>query len=269
MIETEPKELIFREVRLNQSYTSSLCLTNNQAISIDITIRPSSNRYHVSPSRVHLNSGQSIIVTVRLHITHFPNHSAGVRGHVDSLQLSSSFFEQKVDVHFFLTAKKNVARPRSLSPVRGVQQVPGGNRIGSSEEQSSFEEKSKRVRKEECAYGWINNLNVQALQILRLKDDKIIALENELNQLQEMKLHKRDSIDTTYYEDTILELQRENASLRKQIQDRNGEIVQSNRKQQQQSHIDELENLREKTLDQAEQIEVQHSIQQCEKWWSQ
>jgi hypothetical protein len=156
-----------------------------------------------------------------------------------------------------------------LSPVRGVQQVPGGNRIGSSEEQSSFEEKSKRVRKEDCAYGWINKLNVQALQILRLKDDKIIALENELNQLQEMKLHKRDSIDTTYYEDTILELQRENASLRKQIQDRNGEMVQFNRKQQQQSHIDELENLREKTLDQAEQIEVRHSIQQCEKWWSQ
>lgn len=147
MIEVEPKELYFREVRLNQSYTSSLCLTNNQAIAIDISIRPSSNRYHVSPSRVHLNSGQSIIVTVRLHITHFPNHAGGVRGQTDTLQLSSSFFEQRVDVHFFLYARKNTPRSRSLSPIRREQRIVGNSPVSSSEEHGSFEEKSKRVRR--------------------------------------------------------------------------------------------------------------------------
>ena len=154
MLEIEPKELVFREVRLNQSYTSSLCLTNGQAISIDISIRPSSSRYHVSPSRVHLNPGQSIVITVRLHITHFPNYALGVRGQTDSIQISSTFFEQKVDVHFFLSPKKNSARPRSLSPFKrdteGKTISAGTPPQGELSDLSQYEEKSRLVSARVC-----------------------------------------------------------------------------------------------------------------------
>lgn len=157
MIDVEPKELIFREVRLNQSYTSSLCLTNSQAISIDINLRPSSNRYHVSPNRIHLEAGQSIVVSVRLHVTHFPNYALGVKGQSDSIHLSSSFFEQKVDVRFYLTPKKSgYQAARSLSPsnsrsglTRAADHSQSPNRDQPlpplEDDRQIYEDKSKRV----------------------------------------------------------------------------------------------------------------------------
>jgi hypothetical protein len=116
MLVIEPKSIVFRDVRLNQAYTTSLCISNPLAISVDFSLRPSNTRYHLSPNRVHLNPGQSIVVTVRLHIAHYPNYIKGVKGQSDSIQLSSAFFEQKIDATFFLHPRSS--NSRSPSPNR-------------------------------------------------------------------------------------------------------------------------------------------------------
>jgi hypothetical protein len=115
MLDVEPKALVFRDIRLNQSYTTSLCITNTLPTSVDFSLRCSSPRYAISPDRVHLSGGQSIVITVRLHVSSFPNYARGIKGQEDTIHIQSTFFEQKVDVTFFLH-KRDTHVSRSLSP---------------------------------------------------------------------------------------------------------------------------------------------------------
>jgi hypothetical protein len=121
MMEVEPKSLAFRDVFLNQAYTSSVCITNPLTAPVEFTLRPSSPRYTVTPNRVNLSGGQSIVVTVRLFLSHYPNFRQGVRGQDDTIHIKSSYFEQKVDVAFFLHSRDSTtaaSRSRSSSPMR-------------------------------------------------------------------------------------------------------------------------------------------------------
>ena len=156
MMEVEPKNLVYRDVRLNQSYSTSLCISNPLTASVEFTLRPSSPRYTVSPNRVNLMGGQSIVVTVRLFLTHFPNYSKGVKGQDDHIVLKSSYFEQKVDVTFFLHSRdSSSAASRSQSP----------SRVG--------EKRSKELE-------IVEELHSQ----LKLKDDKIRLLEQTVGYLE-------------------------------------------------------------------------------------
>lgn len=117
MIDIEPPALEFRDVRLNQAYSTSLCLTNPLSGAVDITLKASSPRYTVSPARLTLNPGQSVVVTVRLYVAHFPNYNKGVQGHhEDFISIKSLYFEQKVDITLFL--HKRDITSRSQSPHR-------------------------------------------------------------------------------------------------------------------------------------------------------
>ena len=113
MIDIEPPALEFRDVRLNQAYSTSLCLTNPLAGAVDITLKASSPRYTVSPAHLTLNPGQSIVVTVRLYVAHFPNYHKGVQGHEDFISIKSLYFEQKVDVTLFLHKRDITSRSQS------------------------------------------------------------------------------------------------------------------------------------------------------------
>lgn len=118
-MEFEPKALAFRDVRLNQAYTTSLCLTNTYSASVEVTLIPSSSRYTVSPSKIHLTAGQSIVVTVRLFLSHYPNFSKGSPTHEESITIKSSYFEHQVGVSFSLhsrDATTSASSSRSLSP---------------------------------------------------------------------------------------------------------------------------------------------------------
>lgn len=115
--------LIFREVFLNQAYTTSVCVTNPLTAPVEFTLRPSSPRYTVTPNRVNLSGGQSIVVTVRLFLSHYPNFRQGLRGQDDTIHIKSAYFEQKVDVSFFLHSRDSTtltSRSRSSSPMRQV-----------------------------------------------------------------------------------------------------------------------------------------------------
>lgn len=98
MLEVEPTKIVFRDLRLNQPYTTSLCLTNPLDVSVDFALRPNHSRYTVSPNSVHLRPGQSIVVSIRVYISSYPKAAKGSKGTADYLLLVSSFFQQKVEI---------------------------------------------------------------------------------------------------------------------------------------------------------------------------
>ena len=112
-MEFEPKFLEFRDIRLNQSYTTSLCITNTYPSTVDFKLEPSSSRFAVNPSRVNLPSGQSIVVTVRLFLKHNPNTSDGVNQHGDSIRVLSSYFDHAVNLIYSLHSKETGAHPNT------------------------------------------------------------------------------------------------------------------------------------------------------------
>ena len=113
-MEYEPKFLEFRDIRLNQSYTTSLCITNTYPSTVDFKLEPSSSRFAANPSRVNLPSGQSIVVTVRLFLKHNPNTSDGVNQHGDSIRVLSSYFDHAVNLIYSLHSKETGAHPNTL-----------------------------------------------------------------------------------------------------------------------------------------------------------
>lgn len=103
MLDVEPKSLVFRDIHLNESYTSNLLLTNSLSTHVSVNLRSSApGRYIIAPNQINIHSGESVVVTVRLHITNFPAYEKGVRGLEDHIQISSSFFEQKISTTSFL-----------------------------------------------------------------------------------------------------------------------------------------------------------------------
>ena len=119
MLEISPESLVFHDVRINNAYLNSLCITNPLQASVEFTLRPSSPRYTLTPNRINLSAGQSIVVTVRLFLSHYPNSFKGTRGQEDCIIIKSSYFEQKVSLTFFLHNRdsSSLSRSRSYSPL--------------------------------------------------------------------------------------------------------------------------------------------------------
>ena len=80
MMNVEPQALVFRNVILNQTYTTSMCISNPMSVSVEFTLRASNSRYTLTPNKVTLGGGQSVIITVRLLVAHYPNISMGFKG---------------------------------------------------------------------------------------------------------------------------------------------------------------------------------------------
>ena len=95
---------------------SSLCVTNSLSTAVEFSLRPSSSKYSVSPNKVTLNAGQSIVVTVKLFLSHYPNYNRGINGQDDTIQIKTAYFEQKVDCCFFLHSRDSDSKTRSQSP---------------------------------------------------------------------------------------------------------------------------------------------------------
>lgn len=177
MMEVEPKSLSFQDVRLNQSYSTSLCISNPLAASVEFTLRPSTPRYTISPNRVNLSPGQSIVVTVRLFLSHYPNYARGVHGQEDAIHLKSSYFDQRINVTFFLHSRDaQLHRPnsRSQSPVRSSS-VPDKQK-GRSESLEIVQElqaqialKNSRIKVLEDTVGNLESKHPSIQQIVKNK----------------------------------------------------------------------------------------------------
>jgi hypothetical protein len=190
MMEISPEALVFRDVRLNSAYVSSVCVTNPLPATVEFILKPSSQRYSVTPNRVTLAAGQSIVLTVRLFLSHYPNSLKGFRGQEDHVQVKSSYFEQKIPLTFFLHSKDGspVARARSHSPAvsgREFQEddiimtpapasTPSGGRVRSS---STRREASIPARESEDL---IQKMNL----IIKGKEEKIRQLSETVGFLE-------------------------------------------------------------------------------------
>jgi hypothetical protein len=124
----EPKQLVFRDVRLNQPYTTTLSIENPLTAAVEFELRASAPaRYDIKPSRVTLLPKQSISITVRLHMKSYNDVRKGVQGQSDSIHIKSHYFDQKVPVEFFMHSQ--AAASRSPSPAeRATSRMKTGGR---------------------------------------------------------------------------------------------------------------------------------------------
>ena len=181
MMELEPKALTFRDVFLNQAYTSSVCITNPLTAPVEFTLRPSSPRYTVTPNRVNLSGGQSIVVTVRLFLSHYPNFRQGLRGQDDTIHIKSAYFEQKLDVAFFLHSRDSTtlaSRSRSSSPMRpGMAAAVAGDSL--AELQRQVHAKDAKIAQLETIIGQLESKypSVQEIVRNRIEQERVIFEE--------------------------------------------------------------------------------------------
>jgi chromosome segregation ATPase len=175
----EPKQLVFRDVRLNQSYTTSLCITNPLNSPVEFTIRSSnSSRYSISPNQVQLQPKQSIVVTIRLFLNHYPVHhlSKGIHHHhgqEDSLHIKSVYFDQKLTIQFFLHS----SMMRSSSPL-SRSTSPSGSRVRFSRNTAVTADTINSSDNNMMMI--INDLKQQILD----RDNRIVELQNTITALE-------------------------------------------------------------------------------------
>ena len=127
MIEVQPNNLVFRNVRQNTSYVSTVVITNTLASPVDITFTVSSNRYTITPATASLNSNESIAITVKLKLVNFYNIKSGLKGVKDFLSLKSTFFEQKIPLTFFLAKPNAIDSPAASGSNPNHSQYPASN----------------------------------------------------------------------------------------------------------------------------------------------
>ena len=176
MLDVEPSSVCFKDVRLNQAYTSSLCITNPLSAAVDFTLRPSSPRFTCSPNRVNLTAGQSIVVTIRLFLSHYPNYSRGISGQEDTIHIKSSYFEQRVPATFFLHSRDSTTR--SQSPSR-VSLKPASHLEIITELQAQLRSKDEKIKLLENTVGQLESKFPSVRQIIanRIEQERSVFEE--------------------------------------------------------------------------------------------
>lgn len=109
-MQIEPSKVIFRDVKLYHSYTSSISITNTSNTTVDFSLRSNHSRYQLSLSQVHLVPGQSVVVSIRLYMSSYPKDYKDFKEHIDIIHLSSSFFHQKIEIVLNFHQKKQTER---------------------------------------------------------------------------------------------------------------------------------------------------------------
>jgi hypothetical protein len=179
-MEFEPKLLEFRDVRLNQPYTNSLCVTNTYPSAVDFTLTPSSPRIAVNPTRVNLSPGQSIVITIRLFLNHNPDLSEGASHHEDSIIVRSSYFEHLISVSYSLHSRDTgTSASNSMSPSLRSRTAATYN-PNSRSPSPKFSTKSHKGDDLESSTSKIKDLERQ----LTVKGETVQKLENIITQLE-------------------------------------------------------------------------------------
>lgn len=176
-MEVEPKSISFREVRLNQAYTTSLCISNPLPAAVEFAIRTSSPRYTVSPNRVLLSAGQSIIITVRLFLSHYPNFSKGSQGQDDTIHIKSSYFDQKINVTFFLHSRDYPLKEKRIPQAESSHDVIFELQSQLSAKEAKIKSLDETVRLLESKYPSVQQIIANRLeqerQVFEEKSEKV------------------------------------------------------------------------------------------------
>lgn len=173
MLDIDPSHLEFRDVQLNQAYTSSVRITNPLTVTLEFTVRPSSSKYTIVPNKIVLSPGQSIMVSVRLFVSHYSNYAKGVDGQKDAIQIKSPYFEQKISTIFFLKAKDSSISSSSTN-------ISFRSRSASPLPRSITETSAKS----KPAQGSMDNPVDELMRQIRIKDSRIKQLEEIVSELE-------------------------------------------------------------------------------------
>ena len=167
----EPSSLVFRSVALNQAYTASLSISNPLTAPVEFTLRASNPRYTLSPNKVTLVPNQQVIITVRLLLNHYPNKAKGKQGQEDTIHIKSPYFEQMVNVVFFLVEQTGA----SIGALEGTHiqrsASPGAIRASTSGEVHAHANKT-------------TDTMVELQHQLDAKDQKIEHLQTIIKELE-------------------------------------------------------------------------------------
>jgi hypothetical protein len=171
MMNVEPSSLVFRSVALNQAYTASLSISNPLTAPVEFTLRASNPRYTLSPNKVTLVPNQQVIITVRLLLNHYPNKAKGKQGQEDTIHIKSPYFEQMVNVVFFLVEQTGA----SIGALEGTHiqrsASPGAIRASTSGEVHAHANKT-------------TDTMVELQHQLDAKDQKIEHLQTIIKELE-------------------------------------------------------------------------------------
>ena len=128
-MDIEPSSLSFREIRINQTYSASICISNTYQTPIEFQLIPSHQRYTIIPNKVTLYPKQSIVITVKL----FANQKKIDLSIEDSIRVKSDFSEQRIpiELHFKDNNNNNDSNNNSL--------------ILLEKQRQEFEQKSEKV----------------------------------------------------------------------------------------------------------------------------
>jgi hypothetical protein len=200
MMELEPKELVFRDVRLTHVYKASLTVSNPFSTSADLILTPSAPRYKIDPARVTLRPNSAYTFTVTLQIMGYADYSSGVAGIHDFIRIKAPFSEQKVDITVYLRSRD---RENSRSPLRTVSKSSAVSAANAVEElQAQLHLKDVKIKemqqilsevearhpnlqallqnKEEQLRADFNEKSEKVLRVLRRKDELISSLQEQL-----------------------------------------------------------------------------------------
>lgn len=195
-LNVEPGRVTFNDVHINQTYTNSLTISNPLEAQVQFELVPSTNRITVNPTSATLRAGQSIIVTVRLTLNHYPKVQSG------HIQIKSSFFNQLIPVDF------------ALSSVLHIHNKPSVAASPSSRSISSAIKKERRdMMHSEGAT--VNELS----DIIKMQKGKIEDLQHMVERLQTKDPTLRDVVPM--YED----YEERCATALRIIRDRDGAIA--------------------------------------------
>ena len=289
-MEVEPKSLIFRDVRLQQQYTNSLCITNQQSSTLSAELIPNSSRYSITPNRINLTPGSSIVVTVRLFLNHYPSFSRDSEGYDDVIKIKSSYFEQTVGITLFLHSRDATTRARSLSPAPSTRSNDVGttNSIRSKttelEKEISLQAKTIRLQQSQISLlesnhppliELVNNkveqemLQFEAksekvLRILEKKDQTIKQLQYDIEQMKKSRQSITSAVSSLDHPNSLqqkldAEMQSHahtKAQLKKTLDAAKSSTLSSSSSSSSSPDSKEFADLRERTVDQAEQIQV-------------
>jgi hypothetical protein len=192
MLDIDPKLITFRDVRLNTSYSSTFTIANPLTVSVEFSLKTSSSRYTVNPSSILLQPNQSMVITVRLFLSNYSNISRGIRGQEDQITIKSSYFEQKVDLMFYLR-EYNTTSSSSPSPLRG------GSRSGTPVRASSASALTSAAP--DRAGG--SRSKMSHADEIKLKNDMIQRLEEENQLLQSKYPNMQDVIRSRIEQERI------------------------------------------------------------------
>eukprot|EP00210_Caulerpa_lentillifera_P008115 g7749.t1 len=208
-----PDQLIFQDVKFNETYTHVVSIRNNLSATVDICLRAGSvDRYTITPNQIQIKPGELSNVEIKLKVVRYAHiKKAASQGQKDIFHIKSKFFDQKYYCTFFMshngvgcgsraqellspqklqqTNLNNVTSRRSKQSQATLLKITTESLKTQDKQTASYgeaKETEERINKEETVGNALRKereeqelRNEKVLQLLQSKDHEISELTDE------------------------------------------------------------------------------------------